>query len=173
MTTLTATHSTVKPTNGTAAHTLLAAGLELARVEITPDRHPDEAPVLDGPTAEDLADYGHWADESTARDHLDASERLTLAELVDRQAAFYRGWNNAAGEMMARAMDELALKVRLTDATTPDEFEARVEILDHHVEVHLLRGRLGRPDRLGVPLDRLERDALLLPAADLGPVLLE
>jgi hypothetical protein len=32
--------------------------------------------------------------------------------------------------MFARAMDELALRVRLTDASTPAEFEARAEVLD-------------------------------------------
>ena len=100
---------------------------------VTASDHADEAPVLDEPTDADLADYHDWTQETTAREHLDASERLTLAELVDRQAAFYRGWNNGAGEMIARAMDELALKIRLTDATTPDEFEARVEILDRDV----------------------------------------
>jgi hypothetical protein len=32
--------------------------------------------------------------------------------------------------MIARAMDELALKVRMTGATTPAELETRVEVLD-------------------------------------------
>lgn len=78
----------------------------------------------------DLAD---WARETDAREHLDASERLTLAELTDLQIAFYRGWNNAAGEMFAEALERLAVQIRLTDATTPDELEARVEILDADV----------------------------------------
>jgi hypothetical protein len=32
--------------------------------------------------------------------------------------------------MIARCLDELALKIRMTDATTPAEFEARIEVLD-------------------------------------------
>jgi hypothetical protein len=85
------------------------------------------------PTAEDLRELANWSSELTARDHLDASERLTLAELADHQADFYRGWGNPCGEMFARAMVELALKIRMTDATTPADFEARVEILDRDV----------------------------------------
>jgi hypothetical protein len=27
-------------------------------------------------------------------------------------------------------MDELALKIRMTDATTPEEYEGRIEVLD-------------------------------------------
>lgn len=91
------------------------------------DASPEE------PTDADLAEYREWTCEADAREFLDVSERLTLAELVDRQVAFYRGWDNPAGEMIARALEELALKVRMTDATTPDEFEARVEILDAQV----------------------------------------
>lgn len=55
---------------------------------------------------------------------------LDLAELVDRQAAAYRAWPLEAGEMIARALDELALKVRMTGATTPAEYEARIEVID-------------------------------------------
>lgn len=84
-----------------------------------PDHTTAEA---EEPTAEDLAD--------DARSHLDQSERLTLAELVDRQAAFYRSWNNEAGEMFARAMTDLAFKIAMTDSTTPAEFEARADVLD-------------------------------------------
>jgi SRSO17 transposase len=84
-----------------------------------------------GPSAEDLADFTLWTQETAAREYLcPADATLTLAELVDLQAAFYRSWPIAAGEMIARAMEELALKVRMTDATTPAEFEARVEALD-------------------------------------------
>lgn len=68
--------------------------------------------------------------EKEARGHLDASDRLTLAELVDRQADFYRSWGNAAGGMLARAMEALAMKVRMTGAETPDDFDAREGELD-------------------------------------------
>jgi hypothetical protein len=84
----------------------------------------------DGPTDEDLADYREMRGEAEARGHLDLSATLSLAELVEHQAAFYRSWPSEAGEMIARELDALALKVRMTDATTPAEFEARIEVLD-------------------------------------------
>jgi hypothetical protein len=55
---------------------------------------------------------------------------FTLAELADQEAMGYRAWGNPAGEMFARHMDELALKIRMTDATTPEEYEGRIEVLD-------------------------------------------
>jgi hypothetical protein len=62
-----------------------------------------------------------------------APPTLSLAELVDRQADAYRAWPLDAGQMIARALDELALRVRLTDASTPAEFAARVEVLDRDI----------------------------------------
>jgi hypothetical protein len=35
--------------------------------------------------------------------------------------------------MIARTLDGLALKIRLTDATTPEEFDAREGVLDDEV----------------------------------------
>jgi hypothetical protein len=89
---------------------------------------PDDTPAE--PSAADLADYRDWSREASAREHLDASERLTLAELTDRQVAFFRGWSNPAGAMFADALGRLALQIRMTDATTPAELEARIEVLD-------------------------------------------
>jgi hypothetical protein len=84
-----------------------------------------------GPTAKDLVEFDEWAQETAAREYLcPADATLTLAELVDRQAAFFRAWPLEAGEMIARAMDELALRVRLVDAATPSEYEARADVLD-------------------------------------------
>lgn len=82
------------------------------------------------PSESDLADLGAWKNESAARDHLDHSERLTLAELADRQTDFYRSWGSATGAMFAAAMEALALKIRMTESTTPDELEARSDALD-------------------------------------------
>lgn len=55
--------------------------------------------------------------QDVARSHLDRSATLGLAELVDLQVDFYRGWGNPAGEMLARAMEELALKIHMTEST--------------------------------------------------------
>jgi hypothetical protein len=95
---------------------------------------PDDSgcdPELWGPEA----DRHQWnlSPESAAVELLDHSDRLTLAELTDRQAAFYRGWGNATGEMFARALEELAVKIRMTDSTTPEELEGRVEVLDRDI----------------------------------------
>jgi hypothetical protein len=52
------------------------------------------------------------------------------AELVDHQVAFFRSWPIAAGAMIARHLEALAGKIRLTDSTTPEEFEARSDEAD-------------------------------------------
>jgi hypothetical protein len=139
------------PTTDTAAackscslpDAILERGQELAKIEadaswdpteLDPDGQPwagePEPTLAFEPIPEDDTDYREWQSESAAREHLDAGERLTLAELVDRQTDFYWSWGNPAGEMLARAMDELALKVRMTDATTPAEFAARADELE-------------------------------------------
>jgi hypothetical protein len=59
--------------------------------------------------------------------------RFSLAELVDQEALSYREWNNSAGDFLARHMEELAQLVRWTQATTPDEYEARKEIWDAEI----------------------------------------
>jgi hypothetical protein len=82
---------------------------------------------------EDMAAIQEDFDRAIARDYLDRSDRLKLDELVEHQAAWYRTWNSPAGQMIARALDELALKIRLTDARSPAEYEARIEVLDADV----------------------------------------
>jgi hypothetical protein len=93
--------------------------------ELGPEAEPEFTP-----SAEDLAELSELNDAAVARDHLDQSERLTLAELADRQAAFYRAWGNACGAMFAEAMERVAFQIRLTSATSPDELAVRVEALD-------------------------------------------
>jgi hypothetical protein len=125
-------------TNGT----LLSRGLALVRALTTapatpinppvefPDHYADEAPGQDEPTPEEWAEIEELRNESAARDFLDTGDRLTLAELVDRQTDFYRGWGNPAGAMLAAHMEELALRVRWVQATTPQEYEDRKAIVD-------------------------------------------
>jgi len=45
-----------------------------------------------------------------------------------------------------------------------------VEVIDDHVEVHLLRHLLSRPPGWGIPLHLLEGEALTVVRADVGPV---
>src|SRR5207245_1565843 len=85
------------------------------------------------PSAQDPAQWQEVSLETVAREYLDRSATMLPDELAELQATFYRSWGNAAGEMLARAMDELALKIRMTDATTPAEFADRVDALDAEV----------------------------------------
>jgi hypothetical protein len=93
-----------------------------------PDPDPDPEPYA--PTADDLAELAELAAAATARDFLDASERLTLADLAEHQAAFYRRWHNGAGDLFGRIMEDLAQKIRYVSAETPADFEAREETID-------------------------------------------
>ena len=88
------------------------------------DKQPEE------PDVDDLAELAEWSAEKTARGHLDRSHVLGLVELVAHQSAFYRSWPTAAGEIIARHLEGLALKIRMTDATTPEEFDAREGVSD-------------------------------------------
>lgn len=82
------------------------------------------------PTEQDRIDSAEIFGAMEAQAHLDRSDRLTLAELADRQTDFYRSWGNATGTMFAEAMEALALKIRMTEATTPAELAARSDALD-------------------------------------------
>jgi hypothetical protein len=50
-----------------------------------------------------VAEFATWRLEQDAREHLDRSAQLGLAELVDAQVAFFRGWPTDAGAMIALA----------------------------------------------------------------------
>jgi hypothetical protein len=56
-----------------------------------------------------------------------------LAELADQEAAAYRAWENPVGELFGRRMDELAVRIRMTDATTPEEYDARIEVYEDDI----------------------------------------
>jgi hypothetical protein len=118
------------------AGTSLEPAPDLACAVTTADTTPEPEPSLEPlespgePDAADLAELHDWAAEQTARDFLDHSATFGLAELVEYQATFYRSWPTEAGAMIARTLDALALKIRLTDAGTPEEFDASAEILD-------------------------------------------
>ncbi|AGA26481.1 hypothetical protein [Singulisphaera acidiphila] len=65
--------------------------------------------------------------------HLPARRKATLAEMAQHEADAFRTVGTPEGMLFARTMDELALKIRMTAATTPDDYEARIEILDADV----------------------------------------
>jgi hypothetical protein len=128
--------------------------------EPLPDVFPDEAPELD-PAADfdpdDLfppdrvdpwdcqADPTLWPAEcdsdrwelGPAADHDEPTATLSLVDLVAKQAERYRAWPLEAGRLIAEALDELAGKIQATGAQTPDEYRARLEILEAEaVEQH-------------------------------------
>jgi hypothetical protein len=99
-----------------------------------PDADLDHLANVGEPSESDLSDFADWKRESAARDHLDRSRTLSLLELIEHQVAFYRrAFGNAAGDLLASHLDELAFKVRMTEASTPAEYLARVEIMDRDI----------------------------------------
>jgi hypothetical protein len=82
------------------------------------------------PSAKDLAEAAEVFGGMDAQRHLDGSNRLKLADLVDRQTHFYRGWDNAAVDMLAKHMEELALRIRWVKADTPEDYDARHGIVE-------------------------------------------
>lgn len=86
------------------------------------------------PDAEsDPAEWPDWTDADTWElsepfDD-DASERLTLAELVERERSRFLSWGNDLGTLLASRLGDLAEEVRILGARTPAEFYDHAEIL--------------------------------------------
>ncbi|GAC1467501.1 MAG: hypothetical protein NVSMB9_09170 [Isosphaeraceae bacterium] len=59
--------------------------------------------------------------------------RFTFAELIDQESLGYRAWGTNVGDFLAREMEKLAQLVRWTQATTPEEHEARMEVWDDEI----------------------------------------
>jgi hypothetical protein len=58
---------------------------------------------------------------------------LTLAELVDLEAIRLDGYDTEAGDLMARALRDLASEIRWTRATTPADYGARISLWNEWV----------------------------------------
>jgi hypothetical protein len=58
---------------------------------------------------------------------------LSLAEAVDCEANAYRSWGTPVGDLLARQLERLAQLIRWTGATTPEDYEARMEVWDDHL----------------------------------------
>jgi hypothetical protein len=75
-------------------------------------------------------DHGrHHQLESSSGD----GPRPSLAEIVDREVIGYRARGTATGEFLARQMERLAQLIRWTDAATPEDHEARMEVWDEEI----------------------------------------
>ncbi len=58
---------------------------------------------------------------------------LSLAEVVEHEMMGYRSWGTPTGDFLARQMERLAQLIRWTNATTPADHEARIEVWDEEV----------------------------------------
>jgi hypothetical protein len=90
---------------------------------------PGPDPDAPEPPAGDLAGAAELFGGMDAGRHLDRSDRLTLAEVVDLQATFYRGWRTDAGNLIADTLADLAAAIKHTGAATVGECWDRLEIL--------------------------------------------
>lgn len=79
---------------------------------------------------EDWAAYLEDRAVLAAREHLDLSRTLTMREMVARQRDFYAEWDSDLGPLIARYLDNLVADIDATSATTPQELEGRLEVLD-------------------------------------------
>ena len=78
-----------------------------------------------------------------------------------------------AGRVEEDAERRARLVLRLRGAEAQHVLLAAVEVVDDHVEVHLLRSLLSRPLRRSVVVDRLEGDAVApVSGPDLHPSVL-
>ncbi len=58
---------------------------------------------------------------------------VTLAEIIDHEAASYRSQGTAIGDFLASQLERLAQLVRWTGATTPVEHEDRMQVWDDDI----------------------------------------
>jgi hypothetical protein len=68
-----------------------------------------------------------------ARHGLEANPGTTLAEHVHNEANAYRAMGTPLAKLLAHTMDALALKITMTQATTPEEYDARIDALEADV----------------------------------------
>jgi len=78
--------------------------------------------------------------------------RYSLAELVEGQAALFRGQGNAPFDLMARALEDLAKMIRATGASNVADYEARIAVMDRERDDELRSEgyESGRMDAAGV-----------------------
>jgi hypothetical protein len=57
----------------------------------------------------------------------------TLVEVVEHETMAYRAWGTPTGDLLARQMERLAQLIRWTNATTPEDHEARMEVWDEEI----------------------------------------
>jgi hypothetical protein len=80
----------------------------------------------DAPPLSHDSDAPPWPDDA-------AGPRFTFAELIDQEALGYRAWGTAVGDFLARCLEDQAQLVRWTEATTPEDLEARLEVWNQDI----------------------------------------
>jgi hypothetical protein len=70
----------------------------------------------------------------------------TLVEIVEHEALGYRAWGTPVGDFLARQMDRLGQLIAWASATTPADFEDRLEVYDR--ELRDRHYRMGFEDGL-------------------------
>lgn len=119
-------------------------GCATATVEVEAPADPESPPLpLTDLDLEPPADLGPasswpaWTDEDrwTIADEVVAdcdtpSALLTLDQLIEAEADRLAALGNAAGDLMARTLAELAKTVRFVQATTPGDYLDRLEVIE-------------------------------------------
>jgi hypothetical protein len=68
---------------------------------------------------------------------------VTMLEIVRHESEAYRAWGTEVGDFLARQMDRLARLIVFTSATSPAEFEDRIEVLDRGLRDQILDRELS------------------------------
>jgi hypothetical protein len=58
---------------------------------------------------------------------------LTLAEQIDHEALAFRARGDQIGRFLADQLDRLAQLVRWTEASTPEDYESRMEVYEQEL----------------------------------------
>jgi hypothetical protein len=66
-------------------------------------------------------------------------EPAALAELVSHEAMAYRAWTLLRSNFLACQLDRLAQLIRFVGASTPNEFDERIEVLEADVREQWFR----------------------------------
>jgi hypothetical protein len=111
------------------------------------NRRSPTSPETSRPTAED----GSWLAQQ-AEQHarpaeptaLTNGQPLTLVEAVENEARGYRAWRTPEGDFLARQLERLAQLGRFTGASSPEEFDERLQVLEADVREH--RYQIGYGD---------------------------
>jgi hypothetical protein len=85
-----------------------------------------------GPSLADL-EWDMLRSRETATADPPAEPTLPMAEWIAVQAAYFRSLGSNLGDWLARRIDALAEQARSLQAETPDQYDAREELMDRWI----------------------------------------